>query len=86
VRLQFLCALAGGGCAILAREDPCTAAETPPHGRTGSITGRWQSYRTRRDRTLLQAAHLYTEAGEYDVLVKVIDLVGNDTTKSVRVS
>jgi DNA modification methylase len=46
----------------------------------------WQSYRTRKDRTLLlQAAHLYEEPGEYDVLVKVIDILGNDTTKAVRV-
>jgi SAM-dependent methyltransferase len=46
----------------------------------------WQSYRTRRDRTLLlQAAHRYEEPGEYTVLVKVIDILGNDTTKAVRV-
>lgn len=46
----------------------------------------WQSYRTRKDRTLLlQAAHLYEQPGEYDVLVKVIDILGNDTTKAVRV-
>ncbi|MFN8378119.1 MAG: site-specific DNA-methyltransferase [Anaerolineae bacterium] len=46
----------------------------------------WQSYRTRKDRTLLlQAQHLYEEPGEYDVLVKVIDILGNDTTKAVRV-
>lgn len=46
----------------------------------------WQSYRTRKDRALLlQAAHLYEQPGEYDVLVKVIDILGNDTTKAVRV-
>ncbi len=46
----------------------------------------WQSYRTRKDKTLqLQTAHTYEEAGTYTVVVKVIDILGNDTTKSLTV-
>lgn len=47
----------------------------------------WQSYRTRKDKTLqLQTAHAYEEAGTYTVVVKVIDILGNDTTKSLTVT
>ena len=46
----------------------------------------WQAYRTRKDNKLtLEAEHAYTEAGEYAVVVKVIDILGNDTTKTVKV-
>lgn len=46
----------------------------------------WQTYRTRKDPGLLkQAAHEYAEGGEYQVVVKVIDILGNDTTKTLRV-
>jgi len=46
----------------------------------------WQTYRTRKDRSLeLEIAHAYPEAGEYTIVVKVIDILGNDTTKSVKV-
>ncbi len=47
----------------------------------------WQTYRTRKDNTLaLETAHAYAEPGEYTVVVKVIDILGNDTTKTVKVS
>jgi SAM-dependent methyltransferase len=46
----------------------------------------WQSYRTRRDKSLaLEIAHTYRDSGEYTIVVKVIDILGNDTTKSVKV-
>ncbi len=46
----------------------------------------WQSYRTRQDSKLrLEAAHVYKEPGEYKVVVKVIDILGNDTTKMINV-
>lgn len=45
----------------------------------------WQAYRTRKDNTLsLETNHAYSEAGEYTVVVKVIDILGNDTTKTVK--
>ena len=46
----------------------------------------WQAYRTRQDKTLnLKALHVYEEKGEYVVMVKVIDILGNDTTKTLKV-
>jgi hypothetical protein len=46
----------------------------------------WQTYRTRNDPKLaLDTTHAYAEKGEYTVVVKVIDILGNDTTKTVKV-
>jgi adenine-specific DNA-methyltransferase len=46
----------------------------------------WQTYRTRKDNTLaLETTHSYADEGEYTVVVKVIDILGNDTTKTVKV-
>jgi DNA modification methylase len=46
----------------------------------------WQSYRTRAQRKLeLSAAHAYDAPGAYTVLVKVVDVFGNDTTTAVPV-
>lgn len=46
----------------------------------------WQTYRTRKDNTLaLETTHSYADAGEYSVVVKVIDILGNDTTKTIKV-
>ena len=46
----------------------------------------WQTYRTRKDKSLaLEITHTYADPGEYTVVVKVIDILGNDTTKTVKV-
>ncbi len=49
----------------------------------------WQAYRTRKDKTLQKAIAsppgTYPEPGEYRVVIKVIDILGNDTTKTVKV-
>ncbi len=46
----------------------------------------WQSYRTRKNPKLeLTVKHEYAEAGKYTVVVKVIDILGNDTTKTLMV-
>jgi DNA modification methylase len=46
----------------------------------------WQRYRTRKNPKLeLSADHEYAEAGSYVVVVKVIDILGNDTTKRLAV-
>lgn len=46
----------------------------------------WQSYRTRKNPKLeLSKEHEYTEPGSYTVVVKVIDILGNDTTKTLIV-
>jgi hypothetical protein len=46
----------------------------------------WQSYRTRQDPKLeLTAKYEYAEPGEYVIVVKVIDILGNDTTKTLEI-
>lgn len=46
----------------------------------------WQTYRTRKDKSFaLETTHAYADPGEYTVVVKVIDILGNDTTKTVKV-
>jgi adenine-specific DNA-methyltransferase len=47
----------------------------------------WQTYRTHQDKTLkLKASHVYEAAGEYVIMVKVIDILGNDTTKALKIT
>jgi hypothetical protein len=48
----------------------------------------WQSYRTRKDRTLALKSdpHTYESKGKHKVLIKVIDIFGNDTTRLVEVN
>ena len=43
----------------------------------------WVTYRTRKDRTLALVSdlHTYEKSGRYRVLVKVIDIFGNDTSQ-----
>lgn len=42
----------------------------------------WQSYRTRQNQKLARkVTHTYDTPGKYSVVVKVIDILGNDTTK-----
>jgi adenine-specific DNA-methyltransferase len=46
----------------------------------------WQSYRTRKEPKLeTEATHTYDQPGTYKVLVKVVDIFGNDTTKIVEI-
>lgn len=46
----------------------------------------WQSYRTRKDPKIeLKTKHEYDQPGKYQVVIKVIDILGNDTTKMVEV-
>jgi DNA modification methylase len=46
----------------------------------------WQSYRTRKNPKIeLERTHTYPEPGKYMIVVKVIDLLGNDTTKTLEV-
>ena len=46
----------------------------------------WQSYRTKKNRKIdLEAKHPYGEGGEYQIMVKVVDVFGNDTNKILKV-
>ncbi len=54
--------------------------------RSDTFHNQWQSYRTRQKRDLeLSADHTYDQPGSYTVMVKVIDILGNDTTKTLSV-
>jgi adenine-specific DNA-methyltransferase len=46
----------------------------------------WQSYRTKKDRSLelITDPHQYSKKGDYKVMVKVIDIFGNDTTHIIE--
>ncbi|HXF50050.1 MAG TPA: PKD domain-containing protein, partial [Verrucomicrobiae bacterium] len=46
----------------------------------------WQSYRTRKNPDLQkEISNNYEKPGQYTIVVKVIDILGNDTTKAVQV-
>jgi hypothetical protein len=46
----------------------------------------WQEYRTREKPNLVtESSKTYDEHGEYRVILKVVDILGNDTTKMLRV-
>jgi hypothetical protein len=46
----------------------------------------WQSYRTRQEpKIVLKADYEFPEPGNYKVMVKVIDILGNDTTKTLDI-
>ncbi len=47
----------------------------------------WQSYRTRKNPKIeLETKYAYPGPGKYVVVVKVIDILGNDTTKTLEVT
>jgi len=56
---------------------------------TGSyiFENNWQSFRTKKNREieLITAPHTYERAGKYKIMVKVVDIVGIDTSHLVQV-
>ena len=54
--------------------------------RDDTFHNQWQSYRTRQEPDVeLSANHEYEATGSYKVVVKVIDILGNDTTKTLDI-
>lgn len=55
--------------------------------RDDTFHNEWQAYRTREEPTLAVESdwHDYDEPGRYSIVVKVIDIFGNDTTKLAEV-
>jgi DNA modification methylase len=51
--------------------------------RNDTFMNQWQAYRTRANRKLAleSDAHEYAEPGRYQVLIKVVDIFGNDTSR-----
>jgi adenine-specific DNA-methyltransferase len=55
--------------------------------RDDTFHNQWQTYRTKQEpKILLRAFHEYEEPGSYTIVIKVIDILGNDTTKAVTVN
>lgn len=47
----------------------------------------WQSFRTRKQpKLVVEAIHTYQKEGTYKVMVKVVDIFGNDTNKLLEVT
>jgi adenine specific DNA methylase Mod len=54
--------------------------------RSDTFHNEWQEYRTRDKPDLLtESSKTYDDHGEYHIVVKVIDILGNDTTKMLAV-
>lgn len=54
--------------------------------RNDTFHNQWQSYRTRQEPNIeLSTKHEYEAPGSYKVVVKVIDILGNDTTKTLEI-
>ncbi|MDI6767646.1 MAG: PKD domain-containing protein [Bacteroidota bacterium] len=52
--------------------------------RDDTFHNEWQSYRTKKNPKIeLSVTHEYEEKGSYTIVVKVIDILGNDTTKAI---
>ncbi|MBT9161963.1 MAG: hypothetical protein DDT27_00506 [Dehalococcoidia bacterium] len=46
----------------------------------------WQSFRVKKNPKVdYEAMHTYDEAGEYQLMVKVVDVFGNDTNKIIKI-
>ncbi len=54
--------------------------------RNDTYINQWQTYRTRKDRALAleTPGQTYEKPGAYQILVKVVDIFGNDTSHLVR--
>ncbi|MDO9340906.1 MAG: hypothetical protein Q7T72_10355 [Bacteroidales bacterium] len=53
--------------------------------RDDTFHNEWQSYRTKQNTSIdLSGTHVYENSGNYTLLVKVIDILGNDTTKVIH--
>lgn len=47
----------------------------------------WQAYRTLKEPKIeLETKYEYKEPGKHTVVVKVIDILGNDTTKTIEIT
>jgi adenine-specific DNA-methyltransferase len=55
--------------------------------RDDTFHNQWQAYRTKKNpnKLPLETSHQYESRGTYVVVAKVIDILGNDTTKALTV-
>jgi adenine-specific DNA-methyltransferase len=56
------------------------------HYKGDTFHNQWQSFRVKKNPKVdYEARHRYEEPGEYQVMVKVVDVFGNDTNKIIKV-
>jgi adenine specific DNA methylase Mod len=56
------------------------------NNREDTFHNEWQDYRTGKKRELQKTInHTYEKPGNYIIMVKVIDILGNDTTKTLKI-
>lgn len=56
------------------------------NNRDDTFHNEWQDYRTRKKWELQKTvSHTYEEPGTYIIMIKVIDILGNDSTKTLKV-
>lgn len=54
--------------------------------RDDTFHNEWQTYRTKKNPSInLSVSNIYEEKGMFTVVVKVIDILGNDTTKAITI-
>ena len=54
--------------------------------KSDTFHNQWQSYRTKKDlKVEYDAKHVYENNGEHTIMVKVVDVFGNDTNKILKV-
>ncbi len=54
--------------------------------RDDTFHNEWQTYRTKQNPKIeLNVSHIYETKGKYTVVLKVIDILGNDTTKALQI-
>ena len=54
--------------------------------KSDAFHNQWQTYRSRKNPEIdRETRYVYAEPGRYTIVVKVIDLLGNDTTKTLKV-
>ncbi len=55
--------------------------------RNDTFHNEWQSYRTKKNPNIeLETSRTYKEKGKYEIVIKVIDILGNDTTKMLEIN
>jgi len=69
--------------------NPVNPVNSDPEVWTGNylFENEWQSFRTKKNPSLefISAPHEYKQSGKYKVMVKVVDILGIDTSKIIEV-
>jgi len=74
---------------IIKMLNPANSVNSDPEVWTGNylFENEWQSFRTKKNPSLefISAPHEYKQSGKYKVMVKVVDILGIDTSKIIEV-